>query len=104
MATYLNNIHHDQKKHIMHITSDINTAIVVAARFQEQRQNAETAENALRKFYMNAGNWMITDDERKVLQTAVGILQTVIGKTGQHDIEKYLRDHQPVQSEQPAGV
>ena len=88
----------------MEITSDINTAIVVSTRFQEQRQNAELAERALRQFYMNAGSWIMTEDDRKVFQTAVGILQTVIGKTGQRDIEKYLRDHNMIQSEQPAGV
>lgn len=88
----------------MHITSDINTAIVVAKRFNEQHINAQTAERALRNFYMNAGDWIISEDERKAFQKAVGILQTVIGKTGQSDIEKYLRDHQPVQSEQTAVV
>lgn len=80
----------------MHITEEIHTAIVVAQRFNEQHINAQTAERALRNFYMGAGGWILSEDERKVLQNAVGILQTVIGKTGQTDVEKYLRNLESV--------
>lgn len=80
----------------MNITSEIQTAVVVAGKFKEATMNAELARRAITNFSISCPAGIMDESEQKAIMDAAKVLDSIAHRTREHDALEYIKKLDPV--------